>query len=262
MRSFDNDRKWFDQIDQSLTWAQYQVEDTQVIVGNRPDIGTTKLFYESIDGWINVSDRQVRHPAQTLNVWNPWNEGGQPPIEVIFAVLKTLDYWIHDLRLPRIYIHCDGGTHRAVTLFGFYLLAYQKEKAQQINETKLLIGRIPEHWSNPIEYAKDYVKENKIPQIDLFLNKLQEGSKTLPDSPTGVSLDSFLMDEIGKDKLRDYYRERFFKNDLKDAWWQLKFSLSHFIVYDLWKTPLARIKIYTHKKLNTKLGQWYKKNNF
>ena len=161
------DTPWWNKSEDSLHYAQYKVNNTLILIGARPDYsGTTYTEYKSIEGWINVSDRFVKHEKGTSTLFAPWNEAGQPSIEAIFSVLKTLDYWINELKLKKIYMHCDGGTHRAVSLFGFYLLAYHKEESYEINKNYVLIKR--EHWSNPLEYAETYIKENKVPYSDLY----------------------------------------------------------------------------------------------
>lgn len=188
----------------------------------------------------------------------PWNEGGQPQIETIFTILKTLDYWIREQKLNRVYVACDGGTHRAVTMFGFYLLAYHKEEAEAINNAHVLVGR-PD-WSNPLEYARGYIKENKIPGIQLILDNIK--SSASGSYTHGDSLEDFLKNHISKEFLEQYYRERFMDYTLKTYWYWLKYEIKYFFTGTLWSNPKARIKIYVHKKLNTKLGQWYKRNNF
>lgn len=251
---------WWKKATQGLHYAEYPVNHkTKVLVGVRPDAyGTTYDFYKSIDAWINVSDRFVRHEKGTQNMFAPWNEGGQPQIETIFSVLKTLDHLINEQNAEKIYISCDGGTHRAVSMFGFYLLAYETQRSKQINNNYRLINR--ENWSNPLEYAESYLHENKIPALPIILEKIKEHTVGFPTH--GVSLEQFLKDHIPENFLKEYYFEKFMKRDLKESFWQLKFSLINLFKYTLWGTPKAKISIYLHKKLNTKKGQWYKKHNF
>lgn len=256
----NNKTDWWTRSVQGLHYAEYKVnEKTRVLVGVRPDCyGTTPEFYKSIDAWINVSDRFVRHQKGIQNMFAPWNEGGQPQIETIFTVLKTLDHLINEQQVETIYIQCDGGTHRAVSMFGFYLMAYEKERAEEINNSYKLVGR--EHWSNPLEYAQGYIEEGKVPALKIFLDKIKDFTVGSPDY--GISLDNFLKDGIGEENLKKYYQERFMKKDLPEAWFRLKMTVKFFFVYDLFKTPIAKVKIWVHKKLNTKQGQFYKKHNF
>lgn len=252
---------WWNGPLQGLHYAEYKVnEDTTVMVGARPDIyGTTPEMYKSIEGWINVSDRFVRHDKNVTNVFTPWNESGQPQIETIFSVLKTLDYWINEQKLKRIYISCDGGTHRAVTMFGMYLLAYEKDLANEINNSyKFGGGR--DHWSNPLEYANSYLNEGLVPALAIIVDKIKE--HTVGKENHGVSLDSFLRYTVGEKALIKYYQDRFYNKDLKEAIFRLKTSLKFFFVYQIYKNPKSFALIWVHKKLNTKKGQFYKKHNF
>lgn len=255
----DNNRNdWWNNSNQGLHYAEYIIDNSIVMIGNRPDFyGTTNDFYKSVDGWINVSDRFVRHEKNVNNLFLPWNEGGQPQIEIIFSFLKTLDYWINELKLKRIYISCDGGTHRAPSMFGFYLLSYEKLKAKEINNNYRLVNR--DHWSNPLEYANTYLKQNNIPCFDLFLNKFKDNTKG--DCQFGVSLDSYL-NFLGKDNFTIYYRDRFMNKDLFSFFYYLRKSFIWFIVYTLYQGPKSKFKVWIHKKLGTKKGQWYKKHRF
>jgi hypothetical protein len=260
--AFTNPRyDWWNGELQGLHYAEYQINpETVIMVGARPDCyGTTPAMYKSIEGWINVSDRFIRHDKNVTNSFMPWNEGGQPQIETIFAILKTLDYWINEQKLKRIYISCDGGTHRAVTMFGLYLLAYEKERADEINKNyKFGGGR--DHWSNPLEYARSYISEGMVPALDVIIEKIKDN--TVGDKTAGVSLDSFLKKSVGEKALANYYKERFMTNDLKEAWFRIKTSFMLFFTYYIYKRPKSIASIWLHKKLNTKKGQFYKKHNF
>src|SRR5690606_20817558 len=110
---------------QKVHYAKYKIEDTNIFIGNRIDVGATKEFYDSLAVIINVSDRLVKNSINKTALWFPWNEAGIPSYETIYSFLLTLRYYINELKVKNIYIHCDGGTHRAVTLFGFYLKAYE-----------------------------------------------------------------------------------------------------------------------------------------
>lgn len=99
---------WWNNEENQLDYAKYQIKNTEVFVGNRPDSwGTNQDFYHSIACWLNVTDRFVRHKEGVTNVWIPWNEAGKPTLETIFASLKYLHYWIDEIKVKKIYIHCD-----------------------------------------------------------------------------------------------------------------------------------------------------------
>ena len=120
-----------------ITWAEYTLPNGVIIyVGNRPGPGCeSEEFLNKIDGFINVTDRLVQYPKNKSYQWFPWNEGGSPTYEAIFGVLKTLNYWVNSGEYKHIYIHCDGGTHRAVSMFGFYLRGYHPEEKEKINNS-------------------------------------------------------------------------------------------------------------------------------
>lgn len=251
---------WWSGEKQKLTWAQYRVGESTIYIGNRPDIGTTNEFYKSVDGWINVSDRIVKHPVGTLNTWLPWNEAGTPSIETIYAVLTTLNYWVDELKLKNIYLHCDGGTHRAVSLFGFYLLAYHKDRAIEISQARLLVGRQEDHWSDPLSYARTKIESRKIKALPVILDKIKEGTRS--GQTFGVSLETFLSDNVSERELRDYYFDRLINLDFRLAVQKLFFSFRYVLIQNLFVRPVSLFKIWAHKKLNTKKGQFYKKHNF
>lgn len=247
-----HDIEWWNKPTENLSYAQYQVGSTQVLVGNRPNYaGTTKEFYDSVDGWINVSDRFVRHNQGKLNMFIPWNEAGKPSYEAIFSVLKTLHYWIDEQKVSRVYIHCDGGTHRAVSMFGFYLLAYHAGKSEEINNSKILVKR--EHWSNPLLYAQTYLKD--VALLKEFLAALPLST----DHPNhGHSFEEFLKSLQNQELLAQYYRDRLINKDLPYIWHMIVFSVKFFIknqTIGRWE----KIVRWGHKKLNTKTGKTLKR---
>lgn len=252
----DDNRRvdWWNRPKQGLDYAQYKIGDTVIMVGLRPNMyGTTTDFYNQIGGFINVSDRFVRHRADKVNVFYPWNEGGIPTYETIFAVLKTLHYWIDELKIPKVYIHCDGGTHRAVTMFGFYLLSYHSQDCEAINNSYELKGR--EYWSNPLEYGRGYFKD--IPAIEEFLKALKESKD---DVQYGDSFEDFL-NRIGKDTFKHYHRERFMLRDLPFVWSMFLLD-SKFFVRRLTIGQVKKVSRWAHKKLNTKKGKELKRLGF
>lgn len=171
--------------------AQYKVGDTVVYVAGRPDYerqGTSELIdLTDVEGWLSVTDRFVPHPLGH-QAWHPWRESGPPKPEVLFGTLKTLHYWIDELKLSKVFIHCDAGTHRSVTVFGAYLDTYHSDEARPIVDAKVLHGRSPEHWSDPLLYWNSYVEE--FPELKL----LTEAIKNTEDDPSwgNESLDHLL----------------------------------------------------------------------
>lgn len=252
---FLSKKNWWEQDSNNLNGAIYKIGSTEIFIGNRPDLGTNISFFNSIDGWINVSDRIVCYPKNSLSQWSPWNEDGSPQYETIWSILKTLNYWISDLKLQRIYMSCDAGTHRAVSMFGFYLIAYH-ENYKMINDNySFFNGR--KNWSNPIEYAESYLNERGVPLLRDFLIKIKDTNSKEP----GYSLETFLR-SFDRKKLIKYYLQRVFIYDTKMLLYSLKIDIYHLITYSLFKGPISRIKIKIHKKLNTKMGKWYKDHGF
>lgn len=117
---------WWTKSKRPLTYVKYKVDDTEVLVGPRLDgMGCDPDFFKSIDGWLVVTESWVEYPV-TANVrWFPWKESTENfPDTTLFGSLHTLNHWIKKLKLKRIYIHCDLGTHRAPSTFGAFLRAF------------------------------------------------------------------------------------------------------------------------------------------
>lgn len=153
-------KNWWDKNNlEPNYYAIYKVLNTEVIVAGRPDYhGLNKDFCKSIDGWISVTDRFLTYPVGR-HFWFPWIESGPPKPEVLYGVLKTLNYWIDDLGLARIYLHCDAGTHRSPTVFGAYLDIYHDDIAKSVADTVKLVNKTPETHSCALLYWQSYVRD-------------------------------------------------------------------------------------------------------
>lgn len=131
--------KWWEEkkSNYDLDYHAYYINNTEVIIGKRMlSIGCDPDFFKTINGWLTVTDTYVEYPPQTNHYWFPWKEQSENfPDTVLFGSLKILNYWINELKLPRIYIHCDAGTHRAPSVFGAFLFAYYKEQTLDILNT-------------------------------------------------------------------------------------------------------------------------------
>ena len=258
MKKINKKRDWWNNNEDGLHYAEYKVNQSIIQVGGRPNCyGTTKEVYDSINGFINVSDRYVRHDKNKANIFIPWNEGGQPTVEAKWACLKTLHYWINEDKLEKIYIHCDGGTHRAVTMFGFYLIAYHKDQADDIQKKYTLKGR--NTWSSPLEYAHSYIRENKVILLQKFLDNIKKSEDSYSH---GQELGDFLTDIYTEDDLKEYYSQRFYHSYTKSVYYHIKYALKHYGIYILFQKPYNKLRIKLHKLFNTKQGQFYKKNGF
>ena len=258
MQEINKKRDWWNSEKDGLHYAEYKIKNTIIQVGGRPNCyGTTPEVYNSIKGFINVSDRYVRHKAEKLNIFIPWNEDGVPTIEAVWAFLKTMNYWIHEDNLDKIYIHCDGGTHRAVTMFGLFLLAYYKDNAEEIQKNHKLVGR--EHWSQPLQYAYSYYNSNKVPLLQKFVENIKEKSKD--NYSHGQELSDYLKEIYTEDDLKEYYAQRFYHAYTAQVYHHMKYALHHYGVYILFQKPYRKLMIKFHRFFNTKKGQHYKKFN-
>lgn len=181
--------KWWNDITAKfdLRYSAYKVDQTEVIIAGRPDSidnrHLDKTFIESVDAWLSVTDRFIEYPV-TRYQWFPWQENGPPQNEVLYGSLKTLHYWIDKLKLKRIYIHCDAGTHRSPSVFGAYLCTYHAKLAQQICEAGTHFRDYP---SSPYQYWLSYLVQ--YPALSRLCNRIRDSE----DSEWGSeSLESVL----------------------------------------------------------------------
>lgn len=241
---------WWNESKNNLRYSEYRVGTTIVYVGNRPNSrGTTKDFFDSIDGWINLSDRFIPLPKGVSTLWSPWNEAGDPSPETVFATIKTLNYWINNLKFKKIYIHCDAGTHRAPSIFGLYLLTYESEY-QKIAESHVEYNK--EYWSNPLEYANA-----KIARIGYLKDLLME-IKNSDNSGVGASLEMDILNKLPEQDLGGYFWKRNIKVRSKQLIQQLSLEFRSFVRY--WTVGKAQwIYRSFHKGLNTKYGKELKR---
>jgi hypothetical protein len=158
-----------DPSDTLLSYATYKVCDMTYHVGSRPNSHkVTREFFNSIDGWISVTDTPVWFNEKVNQMWFPWDEGKHCPPEVLYSVIRTLQIWETMRHLKTFYIHCDAGTHRAPTVFGAWLVGrYGRVKAAKIVKEVVLVNR--KDLSDPVEYIGHHLHD--IPE-DLVLIKL------------------------------------------------------------------------------------------
>lgn len=254
MSKFNEENNWWKKSEETdLHYIEYKVQDITIRVGSRPNAyGMTEEEYNSIDGFINVSERFVRHRKDKINIFIPWNEGGNPTFEAVWAFLKTMHYWTDEYGYKNIYIHCDSGTHRAVTMFGLFLHAFHHEDKYKIVDNHKFHKR--EHLSNPNEYAEGYMNR-RMP----LLKKFVEGINNSKDSFShGQEISDYLKGLFTEKELGEYHAERFYNNDLKTVFFHMKYSIKHYLLYVL-KRPFIKLHRSIHKKLNTEKGKAYKK---
>ena len=149
----------------------YQVKESRIFVRNRPkslEIGAKGFDAEDeADAYLSVTDTFVVPPTGKIFVWFPWNEGRKPIPEMYYATNKALIWWVHYLKLKKIQIFCDGGSHRSVTVFGAFLRTYfPNQEAQEIvkNRTERLYdgtSQDEDHsgWAQPLEYIDSYLED-------------------------------------------------------------------------------------------------------
>lgn len=146
-------------ITNHIDYHCYKINETNVFIGKRPDLGFNSDFYNSIDGFISVTESYYQFPLNKPQQWFPWKETMENfPDTVLFGTLKVLNYWINVLKLKNIYLHCDAGTHRAPSVLGAFLDTYYREEQDRIvknvktPDKTYYISPEGELRSNPIQY--------------------------------------------------------------------------------------------------------------
>lgn len=223
---------WWNEEKRPLTYVKYQVDDTEVLVGPRLDgMGCTPEFFNSINGWLVVTESWVEYPV-TANVrWFPWKEMTENfPDTTLFGSLHTLHHWIKQLKLARIYIHCDLGTHRAPSTFGAFLRAFYTpvEATKIINEREVhnnkVLGYENEQKqlnSHPLEYIDSKFEAD--PKLPYLVRSIIGSWESDLDSILKYRLKEFLPDDLLNpeqlaERLEKSSNEYFFdecKNQLK-----------------------------------------------
>ena len=147
-----------DWITMGLSYTEFKIKNTRVLVGSRPDcFGLGIDEFKSIDAWLSVSDRYVNYPNNVTHRWFPWEESLLPPYYVVIPCLITLQKWIQKDNLNKIYIHCCAGTHRAPEILGAYLKVFHTdEEAKKICEEATVSERRGEHYKAKPLYYIDY----------------------------------------------------------------------------------------------------------
>jgi hypothetical protein len=175
-------KNWWNHNDDHLTYCSYKVNQTEVLVGPRIDLdsrGCSKSFFDSVHGWCSVTESYVEYPVEANVRWFPWKEHKEKlPDHVLFGTMKMLNFWINELKLPRIYIHCDLGTHRAPTVLGAFLLGYYPKEFDTIEANRIIfnrkhstiIGTNGSEHGQPRSYIKSYLRE--VPLLDTMINTI------------------------------------------------------------------------------------------
>jgi hypothetical protein len=151
----------------------YKVRESEIYVRNRPKcltIGEAEYknpkkqkvaAVDQADAYLSVTDSFCIAPPGKQYMWFPWNEGRQPIAEMFYATNKTLNWWTHYMKLKKIQVFCDGGTHRSVTVFGAFLMTYfTRAEYDQIIKDRVPVNYEPKHHhtAHPMDYLESYLK--------------------------------------------------------------------------------------------------------
>lgn len=124
---------WNNSFADNLSYLEFQIGDTKVLVGPRPDrVSFTKKTADLVKGWLSVTDYFVDYPSEYNARWFPFAQDKALSVESAFGIVKTLHNWIDVQKLPLIYIHCDQGQMRSPTALGAYLHAFRRKESEQI----------------------------------------------------------------------------------------------------------------------------------
>lgn len=146
----------------------YQVGETTVIVRNRPksfEMDANKFDEDDrADAYLSVTDSFVVAPMDKPFVWVPWNEERYPTIEQYYACNRVLIWWIFYMKLKKVQIFCDAGTHRSVTVFGAFLRTYYNKTAEEIVASRVEFNPFPGErdtstWSHPLGNIDSYLEK-------------------------------------------------------------------------------------------------------
>lgn len=247
----DESRPWYDQPKDTCDYIEYTINDVKIMVGTVPNLRSwTKETFASVDAWLNISERLVPNPAPRQQ-WCPWDIAIAPSLEIIYASLRILDYWIKYDQCKRIYINCIHGGTRSVAIFGFYLMAYHPQDIEKIIATKTIVRR--RYDSDPIELAESYIDYKHKGQKELRLILPAIARHTVEKWGNIEDLTREFKDVLVKyrwERLKDVTLPLVFKN----IWWSVKWKIGYYI-----KNPFPRTRKWIHKKLNTRKGQVYKR---
>lgn len=172
----------------------YIINDTNVYIGKRLDKdGCYKNFFDSIDLFISLNDDFINFPLGKSHYWIPWREGTDTfPEYVVYSAISILNYFINEVKVKTIYIHCDMGSHRAPSIIGAFLFNYVDDYQNVIKNAYSPLGKSRYFHNsllifNPIEYYNEKVLQ--LPKIQYFI-------KYMKAHPS-----------LGYDKVTDNYHE-------------------------------------------------------
>lgn len=183
---------WYDKKECDLHYFKLEFINLDIYIGGRPDHGgTTKSFAKSIDTWISLTDRLS--DEYTVPPWGPqmyW----YPLIEsrriadwgwkVFFWFVKLMDRELSHNEKRRLYIHCDGGTHRSPTMVYMWMkLHTTRMAALKIFSDRVIVPDNAYHRRNfpkPEDYLTSHEKDGTIYPEDLR-KRLHQKMKDKPE---------------------------------------------------------------------------------
>jgi len=206
--------KWWEGFlteNQEIKYVSFKIKDTEVLIGPRLiSKGTDPSFFQSIQGFLVVTESYIEYPP-TANVrWFPWLEGTKEfPEEVLFGGLKTLNNWINELKLNKIYIHCDLGSHRAPSILGAFLKAYftDQESNKIINNADIshaqnYYWKFDQLMNHPLKYIE--TKFQLVPTLPYLIKAIIDNPNNDLSTILSRDLPERLPDHlISKDQLKE-----------------------------------------------------------
>jgi hypothetical protein len=153
----------------------YKLWDSEIFVRNRPrtlSIGERGdkeevALEDQADAYLSVTDTWCVAPSGKQFAWVPWNESRCPTGEQFYACNKTILWWAYYMKLPKIQIFCDGGTHRSVTVFGAFLMTYfSPGDREEIVRSRIPVNqdladpKLIEVVCDPLDYVEKYLEMN------------------------------------------------------------------------------------------------------
>lgn len=201
---------------QDINYVSFKIKDSEVLIGPRMiTYGTDPTFFKSIDGFLVVTETYIEYPPESNVRWFPWLEGTKEfPEEVLFGGLKTLNNWINELSLKKIYIHCDLGSHRAPSILGAFLKAYfTDDDAQSIIQNADISHATTYYWkfdqlmNNPLKYIE--TKFKLVPTLPFLIKAIVANPQSDLSTILSRDLINLLPDNlVSKDELKERIKKR------------------------------------------------------
>lgn len=196
---------WWKKQNYEFGYVSYLIDSTEVLVGQRLDkCGIELELFESINGFLSVTDSFIHYPPDSNAHWFPWKESENFPDTVLFGSLKILNQWIKEDKLKKIYIHCDLGSHRAPSVLGAFLFAYysKKESLDIIKKALFFNNQITnyknintgENNADPLYYINEKIKIN--PKLSYLIKAIVSEKEHSLEDIVDVKLNLYLPENL------------------------------------------------------------------